>query len=281
VTRLFNAWTGLWATLLSLVLWRAGYAFHFFGFRPIWQFIQEVGFWCGIMGSAAILVSILYSLRQWRWFRRCPKPLWLQSHIFFGLVGPVLIEIHGYGKDYGLAGWAAILMWAVALSGFIGLYLRGYLADDIRSRQTEALELQSRTEALHFQLAEHRVELLDVQEQIAQACVRTGVAEHERQFERGRVSRNPRTALRLIRDYLAYLSQVRQLRRKFRRSLSQERRLNRLASRQALLSLDLETRARTSGIMDDLFALWRLIHTPLTIAFVITVLTHFWAIWRY
>jgi hypothetical protein len=279
--RLFNAWTGLWATLLCLVLWRAGYAFHFFGYRPIWQFIQEVGFWCGIIGSVAIVVSMIYVLRRWSWFRWCPKRLWLQSHVFLGLAGPILIEIHSYGKDYGLAGWSAVLMWTVALSGFVGLYLRKYLADDIKLRQAEALELQSRTETLHFQLAEHRIQLLEVREQIDQACIRTGVAEHERQFERGRVSRNPGTAMRLIRDYIAYLSQVRQLRRRLRRSLSQERRLSRLASRQAMLSLDLETRARTSGIMDDVFALWRLIHTPLTIALVITVLTHFWAVWRY
>jgi hypothetical protein len=229
----------------------------------------------------AILASLLYALRPWSRFRWSSKHRWLQAHTFFGLIGPVLIEIHGYGKDYGLANWAVVLMWTVALSGFVGLYLRSYLAEDVKSRQAQALELQSRIEGLHLQLAEHRVQLLEVQEQIAGACVRTGVAEHEKRFERGQVSRNPRAALRLIRDYLAYLSQARQIRRRWRLSLSQERRLTRLVSRQALLSLDIETRARTSGIMDDLFGLWRLIHTPLTIAFVITALAHLWAVWRY
>ena len=165
--RLFNVWTGFWATLLCLVLWRAAYAFHFFGYRPLWEFIQEVGFPFGIIGSAAILASMIYVLRPWNWFPWFSKRLWLRSHALLGLVGPILIEIHGYGKDYGLANWAAMLMWIVALSGFVGLYLRGYLADDVKFQQARALELQSRVEALQFQLAEHRVRLLEVEEEIA------------------------------------------------------------------------------------------------------------------
>ncbi len=278
---LFHAGTALVATILFLICWRAGYAMHFFGWRPLWRFIETFRLLLGWLGLSAIVLSMIYSARRLNWISWGSLRFWMKVHVWLGLIGPALIEIHGYGKNYGVAGWSDLLMWLVALSGFVGLYLRSFLAEDLKLRRDQIADLQGHIQDLNFRLAEHRVRLLEVQEQIADVGKRTQVADHERKAQRGELARNPRALLRVGRDYLAYLSEARALRRRFRRSLDDERRATRLVARHTRLTLDLEIRSRTSGFMNELLVLWRLVHVPLTMAFVMTCLVHLWAIWRY
>lgn len=277
----FTAKTYFWMFLLFLLFWQVGYSMHFFGFRPIWVFIQRVSLWSGILGAGAIILCMAFSLQRLNWLRFGSKKFWLKVHVVLGLVGPVMIEIHGYGKNFGIAGWSSLLMWAAALSGFTGLYLRSCLAEDIAEQLAERSALQKRIDELRFQLAEQRVNQLEVHECIDDACTRTGVQEHERKFVQVRLSGKYRMIFKLIGDYGDYLRIMRRLKRRLARAISQERRLTKLLNLQTLTSLDIETKARTSGFVMELFTLWRLIHSPLSAAFAITALVHVWSIWRY
>jgi hypothetical protein len=279
--KFFNAKAYFWMFLLFLISWRVGYAMHFFRYRPVWVFIQAVSLWFGILGTGAIILSMTYSLRRMDWIRWGSKRFWLNVHVLLGLIGPVMIEIHGYGKNFGIAGWSSILMWAAALSGFAGLYLKSCLAEDITEQRAERAALQKRIDELRFQLAEQRVNMLEIHECIEDACTRTGVVEHEKQFVQARLPGKHRLVFKLIMDYVGYLRIVRRLKRRLARSISQERRLTRLLNLQSRTSLDIETKARTSGFVMELFSLWRLIHSPLSAAFAVTVLVHIWAVWRY
>jgi hypothetical protein len=79
----------------------------------------------GIVGSAMLLLLLLYSLRK-----RSPRmsklgspAKWLSVHIFFGTVGPILITLHTTFKVQGLVAVSYWSMVAVALSGIFGRYL--------------------------------------------------------------------------------------------------------------------------------------------------------------
>ena len=276
-----NAKSGFWMFLLLLFFWRVGYAMHFFGLRPVWVFIQSVSLWFGILGIAAIIFSMAFSLQRMKWVPWGSKKFWLKVHVVLGLVGPVMIEIHGYGKSFGIAGWSSILMWAAALSGFTGLYLKSCMAEDITEQRAERASLQQRIDELRFQLAEQRVNQLEIHECIDDACTRTGVLEHEKQSGQIRLAGKYHLVFKLLKDFGGYLWIVRRLKRRLARSISQERKLTRLLNLQTRISLDIETKARTSGLVVELFSLWRLIHSPLSAAFAVTVLVHVWAVWRF
>jgi hypothetical protein len=112
----------------------------FRAFRPAGQ----VGHGLGLLGSAMILLLLLYSLRKRaRWLRRAGDlRIWLRYHIFLGVAGPVLITLHTSGKIGGLVSISFWSMAAVALSGVFGRYLyqqipRNVLGETMSSDQIE------------------------------------------------------------------------------------------------------------------------------------------------
>jgi len=95
----------------------------------------------GIVGSAMMLFMLLYSVRkrtrffgEWGALSR-----WLDIHIYFGVMGPLLIILHTSFKVQGLVAVSFWSMVAVASSGILGRYL--YLQIP-RNREGDELNLQ-------------------------------------------------------------------------------------------------------------------------------------------
>ncbi|MDF1543672.1 MAG: hypothetical protein P1R58_01070 [bacterium] len=78
-----------------------------------------------IVGSCMILLLFLYSLRKRNKlglrFGRMNR--WLDIHIWFGIIGPLLITLHTAMKFNGIVSISYFSMMAVMLSGFIGRYV--------------------------------------------------------------------------------------------------------------------------------------------------------------
>jgi len=98
----------------------------------------------GILGSAMILLLLLYSVRRRVKFmsRLGDLRIWLRYHIFMGVAGPILIILHTSGKIGGLVAISFWSMTAVALSGVFGRYLyqqipRNVLGDSMSLNETE------------------------------------------------------------------------------------------------------------------------------------------------
>lgn len=109
-------------------------------FRPA----GSVGHGLGILGSAMILLLLIYSLRKRITFMRRWGDLriWLRYHIFLGVAGPILITLHTAGKIGGLVSISYWSMAAVALSGMVGRYLyqqipRNVLGEDMSNNEIE------------------------------------------------------------------------------------------------------------------------------------------------
>ncbi len=79
----------------------------------------------GITGAALMTIMLLYSVRKRAKPLRKAGPLsvWLDFHIFCGVIGPLLIVLHSSFKVQGLVALSFWSMIAVALSGVLGRYL--------------------------------------------------------------------------------------------------------------------------------------------------------------
>jgi len=79
----------------------------------------------GIVGSAMVLLLLLYSARKRNrlGLRFGPLSRWLDVHIFFGITGPLLITLHTAMKFKGIVSVSYYSMVIVALSGVFGRYV--------------------------------------------------------------------------------------------------------------------------------------------------------------
>ena len=115
----------LWLAFLAMVLITGLYGLVVYTTREIPPASELFGHGMGILGFVLMLMTeTLYSLRKRsrsvKWGR---MSLWLQFHIFTGLVGPYMVLLHTSWKFNGLAGATTLLTMIIVLSGSIGRYI--------------------------------------------------------------------------------------------------------------------------------------------------------------
>jgi hypothetical protein len=121
------------ALAAALALLWSGRAFYA---TPLTERAHHEGYWLfkpggsigqplGVLGSAMMLLLLLYSVRKrGRVFRHLgPLSRWLDIHIFLGVIGPLFVVLHSSFKVQGLVALSFWSMVAVALSGVLGRYL--------------------------------------------------------------------------------------------------------------------------------------------------------------
>jgi hypothetical protein len=115
----------------------------------------RVGLTLGIAGLCSMLFTLPYALRK-RW-RRLSKlgtlKGWLETHIFFGVVGPVLVTFHTSFKFNGIVSVAYWLMMLVWTSGFVGRYLYVRIPKTIRGAELSRADIEQELEAVRTRLA--------------------------------------------------------------------------------------------------------------------------------
>ena len=115
----------LWLAFLAAILITGLYALVVVLTREIPAASDFFGHSLGIFGFLLMLMTeILYSLRKrMRTVRFGRMSLWLQFHIFTGLVGPYMVLLHASWKFHGLAGVTTLLTVVIVISGFVGRYI--------------------------------------------------------------------------------------------------------------------------------------------------------------
>lgn len=129
----------------------------------------EFGHGYGVIGSAFILLLFLYSLRKraflglrWGNIRK-----WLNIHIFFGIIGPLLITLHTAGKLGGLVSISYYSMLAVMFSGILGRYIYIQIPRDKEGQQLALDQIDERYEELNqmlmnnYDIARENLELIN------------------------------------------------------------------------------------------------------------------------
>lgn len=100
----------------------------------------------GLVGLLLMFVPFFYMLAK-----RVPRlrvganlKMWLEIHIFCGIVGPVLVTYHTAFKFNGLVSVAYWSMVLVALSGFVGRYLYMRIPRTIRGVEVSEAEIAAK-----------------------------------------------------------------------------------------------------------------------------------------
>ncbi|MEZ5285596.1 MAG: hypothetical protein R2712_12490 [Vicinamibacterales bacterium] len=107
-----------------------------------------------MVGAIAMLGTLPYAVRKrWSPLRKVGTvPGWLEVHIFFGIIGPVLVTLHTSFKFNGLISVGYWLMMTVWASGFVGRYLYVRIPKTIRGAELSRTEIDA-------QLADARARL--------------------------------------------------------------------------------------------------------------------------
>ncbi len=117
------------------------------GYLPMHRLLRPsgvVGISLGAAGLIAMLSTLPYYVRKrWRLLAKLGSTShWLEVHIFFGIVGPVLITFHTAFKFSGIISVAYWLMVAVWSSGFVGRYLYVRIPRSIRGVELTRRDLE-------------------------------------------------------------------------------------------------------------------------------------------
>lgn len=112
--------------------------------------LKPAGIWghgLGIVGTAMVLLLLLYSARKrmLMGLRFGALRRWLDIHILFGIMGPLLITLHTAMKFKGIVSISYFSMLAVAFSGVFGRYVYMQIPRDARGH---ALGLEDAREQL-------------------------------------------------------------------------------------------------------------------------------------
>ena len=127
-----------------------------FGLRPRhpeYRFLKPGGLFghgVGIVGSAMMILLLFYSLRKrTKLFGKAGAiGRWLDIHIFFGTVVPLLIILHSTFKLNGIVSVSFWSMVLVSLSGFIGRYLYVQIPRTIRGQELDLDEVHKKSETI-------------------------------------------------------------------------------------------------------------------------------------
>ncbi len=128
------------------------------GYAPAHKLLRPAGrygIFFGIAGLGLIFVTLLYVARKKvKWLARIGSlKIWLEVHIFCGIVGPALITLHTSFKFNGIISVAYWSMVVVVLSGFVGRYLYVRIPKTIRGAELSAGDLEARAAEIRAQLA--------------------------------------------------------------------------------------------------------------------------------
>jgi hypothetical protein len=115
----------LWLAFLAMILITGVYGLVILFTREIPPAGELFGHGIGIVGFILMLMTeTLYSLRKRsRTVRWGKMSVWLQFHIFTGLVGPFMVLLHTSWKFNGIAGVTTLFTIIIVVSGFIGRYI--------------------------------------------------------------------------------------------------------------------------------------------------------------
>ncbi|HYK04870.1 MAG TPA: hypothetical protein VE974_24160 [Thermoanaerobaculia bacterium] len=110
----------------------------------------------GIVGAGLMTVMLLYSVRKRvKPLRKAgPLSIWLDFHIFCGVVGPLLVILHSSFKVQGLVALSFWSMIAVALSGVVGRYLYLQIPRTRAGDERTLADVEAESRALSARLGE-------------------------------------------------------------------------------------------------------------------------------
>jgi hypothetical protein len=244
-----------------------------------------LGYWLGIIGGSMMLLLILYSVRKRvSWLAKLGSlPLWFETHLVLGIVGPILILFHSnFALGSANSNVTLICMLIVVASGFVGRYLYTHVHYGLYGRRITLAELQAGAERMRKPGAgmEFLPELLSrieaCEEQLLASGPRLAVLSLAKPLvvalktvaTRWRLRRYVRTALRVAA-------------RKSPAIAANRKNLRRVAAAYIDMRLIATRRVAAFESFQQLFSLWYVLHVPMIFVLVIAGIVHVIAVHVY
>ena len=233
-----------------------------------------IGYALGIVGASMMLILLLYPLRKRVRFMRGWLKLrsWFSLHMLLGVLGPLCILLHcnfRLGSTNSNVALASMLL--VAGSGLIGRYLYGKFHFGLYGQQVGLQQLKTDLDYIYRQF--ETAALADPRRQELQALYDgcSAIIESQRdQVSFRQLLRQRRGLRRMTRRTLATIS-VDDSTAVARRQLEDNRRaLAALLDKLAGLRL-----------FERLFGLWHVVHIPVFLLMIVTVIVHIFVVHWY
>lgn len=250
-----------------------------------WTAESGVGYWFGVAGSTAMLILVLYPLRKrFRILHGLGRVAsWFRLHMVLGIIGPALIILHCNFKIGSLNSRLALFtMLIVVASGIAGRYIYSQVHKGLYGTRAEVSDILADAETLRRQIG------IDLSSG-------SGVFSELEEFI-ARVSVAPDSAVRGLWAALTAGRRARAARRRVMRrasgALASHARRHNWTRRQKrehlhVLGEHLQTyfaairKAERLALFERLLALWHVLHMPLFILLIITVVMHIIAVHLY
>jgi hypothetical protein len=253
--------------------------------QAVWIAESGWGYWFGIVGGSLMLLLLLFPMRKRFHFmdKWLTVKFWFRVHMTFGVLGPVLVMMHSSFHIGSLNGQVALYsMLLVAVSGLIGRYfysrvhygLYGKKAT-FSSLQTDSKELKKKLGPL-FELQPRAKEMLKQYEQRVMEAP-TGTISSAWHWLKMRFM-SARIYPTVMRDLNKKLLVVGHL-KDWDRAKVRRRQLK--ISRMLLAHRKILRQILELHFYERLFAIWHMLHIPLTITMVITGFVHVYAVHAY
>lgn len=244
-----------------------------------------LGYALGIIGSILMLLLLTYSLRKrWQLMRRfLSVRFWFRLHMIFGIIGPLAILFHSNFRLASLNSTVSMMcMLLVAGSGLIGRYLYTHIHYGLygeKIRISDILKDFSSVEADILKLA-----VLDKQQAMATklfAASRQLVEEQRYSVSMLASIRSARRARKIAINMQKLTQHLSAYYRKRARSPQQLTIIQqKLYEDNAILLIALKKIPRLQ-LFERLFSLWHVVHIPIFILMIISVLVHILVVHMY
>ncbi len=244
-----------------------------------------IGYALGIVGSSMMAIMLIYPMRKRIRALRFLGSIknWFRAHMMLGVVGPTLIVVHTNFSLGSLNGRVALFtMIIVASSGYVGRYLYRQIHHGLYGHRASLRELQTNSEQLRDNSSLVRLGFEHLGDQLTAL---------EQEIDRpatsmlGGVFRPFRLtwATRFIK--VRIMRQVRvQLKQQSKESdviKAQQQRLLKTTNRYLTQRLKVSRQIITFRLYERMFSLWHVLHIPLFVILVITVIIHIYAVHAY
>ena len=258
------------------IIWRVidGYSFFTTPFqeRPRHEDYRELrpagdfSHGLGIVGSLMMLFMLLYTVRKrTRFFKKWGQlSKWLDVHIFFGIVGPLLVILHTSFKVQGLVAVSFWSMIAVAASGVLGRYLylqipRSMGGEELTGQQIDDLKKELVNQIVH----ENKID----ENQLA--SIEQSLSSESKQ-SRGLIG----SLFAIVSDDLTRPFKMKKFRKKYLGKLNLPHELEHKVLSAMLDRALLERKVAFLNQVQTLFHYWHVFHKPFAIIMYIIMLVH-------
>jgi len=225
-----------------------------------------IGQGIGILGSLMMVLLLAYSLRKRvKIFSGLGKlNRWLNVHIFFGIIGPLLVTMHTAFKFNGIVAVSFWSMVAVALSGFIGRYIYVQIPRNIHGQQLSMKEMELVDQEFNREL----IEKFNFSEEMIkeiESLAKVPKEKSEKSFG---------AIMSLLQHDFAGKARLRQIKNEYVQTFHFPAKKVNQMMKIARKKAKLERRIQLLNKVQSIFHYWHIIHKPFAIIMYLIMIIH-------